>query len=65
MVANFVKVFSAFHVVGNSFLWLQEYAIHQILSHRTDSTKDTLIISRYELVIIAHTPNFKNRNFYE
>jgi hypothetical protein len=66
MVTYFVKIFSAFYVIGNTLPWLQESATDQILSQINWFHEWQIIYPKlYIGVIIAHMPNFKNRNFYE
>jgi hypothetical protein len=66
MVAYFVKFFSAFDVIGNTLMWLQETATDQILNQMNWFHEwQTISPKLYIRVIIAHTCSFKNINFYE
>jgi len=66
MLVYFLKIFSAFDVIGNTLLWLQESDTDQILSQMNWFHELQIISPKlYIRVIIAYTRSFKNRNFYE
>lgn len=63
MVAYFVKIFSAFDMIGNTLPWLQESATDQILSQMTWLHEWQIISPKLYIRVI--TRSFKNRNLYK